>query len=379
MIVCLFLFIAIHYLAILSSVAIAGGLCFLVAGFQTLTRKRLLLATPRRRIGGAALGPVEVNGRATGPHTMPAPISGHDCFLYHTTAWQRREGSSEDWEKVADETLHLPFFIDDSTGQLLTEPLGADLDLLRDFREEYSESSFSHLDGVPPRVKAFLTRHGIVPARRVRIEEHVIKPEDILFVAGTLMDNPGVRVRRHAPRDNVRPGVPTEVHDSEPRPDSPRPAAPDNFLEPVQAPQVIRLAAGASAGGGRPVGQQATIAAALSRAGIAMPDLWSTPAMPQQAPAIEPNPLPATSSTNAGLHLQEIRLVETRSPEAVSASSNFDLTPPVVLMRGADHPTFLISYRSGKELVVALAQKSATLIWGGVAITLLGLYGLLRK
>ena len=120
MIVCLFLFIAIHYLAILSSVAIAGGLCFLVAGFQTLTRKRLLLATPRRRIGGAALGPVEVNGRATGPHTMPAPISGQDCFLYHTTAWQRREGSSEYWEKVADETLHLPFFIDDSTGQLLT-------------------------------------------------------------------------------------------------------------------------------------------------------------------------------------------------------------------------------------------------------------------
>ena len=206
MTVCLSLFISINYLTILSSVAIAGGLYFFFVGFQLLARKRLLLTTPTSRIRSAALGPVEVNGMAAGPYTMSAPITGKSCFLYQTTAWQQREGRKQEWEKVADETLHLPFFIDDSTGQLLIEPLGADLDLHCDYRREFAASSFSSgvfskEDGVPPRVSVFLSRHGIVPGRLLRIEERSIKPEDVLFVAGTLTENPGVQVRPYSPRD----------------------------------------------------------------------------------------------------------------------------------------------------------------------------------
>ena len=184
-------------------VAIAGGLYFFFLGFHLLARKRLLLATPTSKIRSAALGLVEVNGKAAGPYTMSAPITGKPCFLYHTTAWQQREGKKQEWEKVADETLHLPFFIDDSTGQLLIEPLGADLDLHRDFREEYAASFFSSNigDDVPPRVSVFLSRHGIVPGRRLRIEERSIKPEDALFVAGTLTENPGVQVRPFSPHN----------------------------------------------------------------------------------------------------------------------------------------------------------------------------------
>ena len=126
MAVCLALFIPINELAILSSLAIAGGLYFFVSGFRLLARKRLLLTTPTSKIRSAAMGLVEVNGMAAGPYTIPAPITGKPCFLYHTTVWQQREGKNVEWDKIADETLHLPFFIDDSTGQLLVEPLGAD-------------------------------------------------------------------------------------------------------------------------------------------------------------------------------------------------------------------------------------------------------------
>ena len=56
--------------------------------------------------------------------------------------------------------------------------------------------------------------------------------------------------------------------------------------------------------------------------------------------------------------------------------SDFDLTPPVVLMKGTNHPTFVISFRSQKESVITLAWQSAAMIWGGAAITLLGLYTL---
>jgi len=141
--VCLSLFIPINYLTILSSVAIAGGLYFFFVGFQLLARKRLLLTTPTSRIRSAALGLVEVNGVAAGPYTMSAPSPAKPCFLYHATAWQQRAGRKQEWKKVAEETLHLPFFLDDSTGQLLIEPLGVGLDLHCDYREEYAASSLS--------------------------------------------------------------------------------------------------------------------------------------------------------------------------------------------------------------------------------------------
>src|SRR5260221_3235252 len=196
--VCLALFIPINELAILSLLAIAGGLYFFVSGFRLLARRRLLLTTPTSKIRSAALGLVEVNGKAAGPHTMVAPVTGKPCFLYQTTVWQQREGKNVEWDKIADETLHLPFFIDDSTGQLLVEPLGADLDLHRDFREEYVSSFFSSSlssdgDGVPPRVSVFLSRHGIAPARRLPVEDGSIKPEDALFVAGPLTENPATK------------------------------------------------------------------------------------------------------------------------------------------------------------------------------------------
>jgi hypothetical protein len=359
--VCLALSIPINELAIVSSLAIAGGLYFFVSGFRLLARKRLLLTTPTSKIRSAAMGLVEVNGMAAGPYTMPAPITGKPCFLYHTTAWQQRDGKKEDWDRVADETLHLPFFIDDSTGQLLVEPLGADLDLHRDFREEYAasffSSNFSNPDDVPPRVSVFLSRHDIVPARRLRIEERSIKPEDALFIAGTLTENPGVQVRSFSPRSDYSGG-----------------SAPNNFAEQRPAPQIIRLPNGSAPSSTQEMTQQAKIAAALSRAGITKPEAWSAAGVPYQAIAVEENAPPAPVFTTA-----KARLHEERQHEDQPKPSDFNLTPPVVLMKGENNPTFVISFRSQKEFVSALAWKSAAMVWGGAAITLLGLYMLLLQ
>ena len=362
MAVCFALFIPINELAILSSLAIAGGLYFFISGFRLLARKRLLLTTPTSKIRSAAMGLVEVNGMAAGPYTMPAPITGKPCFLYHTTAWQQRDGKKDEWDKVADETLHLPFFIDDSTGQLLVEPLGADLDLHRDFREEYTASFFSSTfslgeDGVPPRVSVFLSRHGIAPARRLRIEERSIKPEDALFIAGTLTENPGVQVRSFSPRSDNSGG-----------------SGPNNSAEQLPAPQVIKLANGEAPSTTQEMSQQAKIAAALTRAGITKPEAWSAAGVPFETIAVEENAPPAPVLAHA-----EERQHEERQHEEQPKPSDFNLTPPVVLMKGANNPTFVISFRSQKEFVGALAWKSAAMVWGGAAITLLGLYVLLAQ
>jgi E3 Ubiquitin ligase len=360
--VCISVFIPVNQLTILSLIAIAGGLYFIFLGFQVLARKRLLLATRTSRIDSAAIGLVEVTGLATGPHTMTAPITGKPCFLYHTTAWQQRNGKKQEWEKIADETLHVPFFIADSTGQLLIEPIGAELDLLREYCEEYAASSFSsssssNREEVPPRISVFLARHGIAPGLRVRIEEHLIRPEDTLFVAGTLTENPGVEVRPFAPRDDGQANQADR--------DSAR-----NLAE-IAGPKIIRLQSGA-APTTQEMGQQAKITAALTRAGISKPEAWSAAGVPYQALAVDENATPAAVGDRA--HGEE-RSSEQSSHE--EKSSDFNLTPPLVMMKGANDSAFVISFRSQKESVGALTRKSAALIAGGAAITLLGFYVLL--
>ncbi len=361
---CLSLFLSISYLAIVSSFAIAGGSCFLFLGSQLLVRKRLLLKTRNSKISTAAPGLAEVHGIATGPDSISSPITGKPCFLYRTTAWEERAGQKkEEWRKVAEETLHVPFFIDDCTGQLLIEPLGADLDLHHDFCEEYEASFFCsnfspNRDEVPRRVAAFLSRHAVIPGRRVRIEERLIKPEDSLFVAGTIAQNPGIEVRSAAALRNhpVLNSVATR------------------FTAPPPAPQVIRLAFGAAASSSQHMGQQAKIAAALTRAGVAKPDVWSPVAVPSAA--VEESVSPTATSADADSCKKTSHPRETTAVEKQTTAAGFSLTPPLLLRKGADN-MLAISFRSQKESLGALARKSAALVWGGAAITALGLYALI--
>jgi hypothetical protein len=362
-------FVATNNLTMLSLVAIAGGLYFFFFGFRLLARKRLLLATSTSKIRSAAMGLVEINGVAAGPYTMPAPITGKPCFLYHTTAWRQREGKKQEWEKVADETLHLPFFVDDSTGKVLIEPLGADLDLVRDFHEEYTASFFSsNLNDAPPRISIFLSRHGIVAGHRMRIEERSIKPADALFIAGTLTENPGIQVRGFSPR-TISPQEDSGLHFS----------ASLTFSEPAPGsqfePKIINLSSGAAPATTQPMSQQAKIAAALTRAGITKPEAWSAAGIPYPGVAVQDTAASNAMRTDA----QIVRRDEASARENQSESSEFDLSPPVVLMKGENDPTFVISFRSQKEFVSALAWKSNGMIWGGAAITLLGLYTLLAQ
>ena len=59
---------------------------------------------------------------------------------------------------------------------------------------------------------------------------------------------------------------------------------------------------------------------------------------------------------------------------AAPAPEQFDLHPPVVLMKGAHNPAFFISWRSQREVVQSLGWKSALMIWGGPALTLFCVY-----
>jgi hypothetical protein len=142
-----------------------------------------------------------------------------------------------------------------------------------------------NLENVPPRISVFLSRHGIVPGRRLRIEESSIKPEDALFVAGTLAENPGVQCARSRRTQNCIPALriqTTRPHELQ-RPSSTAILC-GTFLprrsSGLQKALLLRQSRNDPAG---------KIAAALTRAGITKPEAWSAAGVPYQTVEVDEN------------------------------------------------------------------------------------------
>jgi hypothetical protein len=103
--------------------------------------------------------------------------------------------------------------------------------------------------------------------------------------------------------------------------------------------------------------QQQKISAALLKAGITSPVAWAAAGV---TPPVAVNGVP-----NASAQVPQTGELE-----------GFDPHPPVVLMKGKNNPTFLISWRSQRDLARSLGWKCTLMIWGGPALVLLCLYGL---
>jgi E3 Ubiquitin ligase len=167
-------------LAVLAAGIVAGCYLFL-HGFTLLQRKRLMANTPRSTIRSAAIGLVEVSGRAAGPYTLISPLSQSECFYYRAVAWQAKDEEKR-WRKAADEKLYAPFFVEDETGAGMVDPRAAEINLPPTFSQELMSGD------VLEYMLHFLNRHGISTEFPIKLEEHCICPGDTLFVLGTLKE-----------------------------------------------------------------------------------------------------------------------------------------------------------------------------------------------
>ena len=100
--------------------------------------------------------------------------------------------------------------------------------------------------------------------------------------------------------------------------------------------------------------QQGKIADAMMKAGITNPAAWAAAGL--QYPGVTVNAATGGSAT------------------ATAPAQEFDLSPKTVLMKGAHNPAFFISWQSQRDVVQSLGWKSALMIWGGPALTLLCVY-----
>ena len=359
------------------AVGFCTGIGLFIYGFRLLQRRRLILDTPFSKIRSASMGMVEVSGLAVGPYTLVAPISARPSYYYRTLVWEwKQNGKNKNWVKIAVECMHVPFFIDDNTGRVLVDPRGADLDLHQDFQQEFCDSFFTTKDPAPDNVHSFLARHGIVTSNKIKVEEYCIKPKNALFILGTLGDNPGLEVTPQPVRDSesinsfstrgfslsfnsvFSPGGGDE--------DFPIGALTQRFAIQPGAPQheVIRLASESASGKTADMTQQQKLAAALLKAGISNPAAWAAAgALPPGGVQVLADPATAAPRDHTN-----------GDASSATQTTAFDPHPPVVLMKGTNNKTFLISWRSLQAVARSLGWKCTLMIWGGPALALLSLY-----
>ena len=160
-----------------AALGVVLGPVFFLRGFRLLQRKRLIMDVPRSTVRAAALGPVEVAGKAVGPYTLVSPLSQTDCIYFRVVVEANPKG---DLNKKTQE-LCAPFFLDDGTGKLMIYPEGAELQMQPSLaRSEYGKLALAvsgHSVGAPEFA-----------------QEYCIRPGDEIFVLGTLQENPWGKV-----------------------------------------------------------------------------------------------------------------------------------------------------------------------------------------
>lgn len=354
-------------------IGICVGIYLFVQGFRLLQRRQLILNTPVSKIRSASMGMVELSGLAVGPYTLVAPVTERPCYFYRTLVWEgKRRGRSSQWVKIAAECMHVPFFLDDNTAKVMVDPRGAELDLHRDFQQEFCDGFFTTKQEAPPNVHALLSRHGISTTNKIKVEEFCIKPKNSLFLLGTLDENPGLELTSQPIHDDesisrfgsmfqtplsfsmssATLSLAAERMSSIDDLSTASPFRNSAFDQATSAksasPIPIRLSPAPGPTQAADMTQQQKVAAALLKAGISNPAAWAA----------------------AGV-------ASTAAPDPNSPLANFDPHPPVVMKKGKNNPTFLISWRSQRELANSLGWKCTLMIWGGPILTLLCLYGLL--
>jgi len=340
-------------------VGAVAGVYWFYKGFRMLQRKRLIQNTPASKIRSASMGLVEISGLATGPYVLTSPFKGVECYFYRSIAWElKQEGKSSKWVKAAEETLHVPFYVDDSTDKVLVDPRAAEMDLHCDFHEQYHRSVLFNGPDMPGSVSQFLLRHSANPNQRIKVEEYCIKPKNFLFVLGTMSQNPGLDA-------SIMPSW--AEHAGKPLNEVTRSTAPSNGSSGDGPLHLIKLSGEPMAMPVTAMTQQQKIAAALTKAGISNPAAWNA----------------------AGINTDFLGSAKTRTAAAVQSApeppkqqlstEGFDLHPSVVLMQGSHDPAFFISWRSPRDIVKSLGWKSSLMIWGGPALTLGCVYFLLAR
>jgi hypothetical protein len=93
-------------------------------GVYLIRIKRRVENTPTSKVRSIAMGLVEVHGRAQRRYALVAPMTQSACVWYRLRKYRR--GSKNNWKLTSEiDSNHVPFQVDDGTGKVTVDPVGA--------------------------------------------------------------------------------------------------------------------------------------------------------------------------------------------------------------------------------------------------------------
>jgi len=94
------------------------------SGFYFVRLKRQIENTPTSKVRSMAMGLVEVHGRACRQYALVAPMTQSACAWYRLRKY--RKDNNKNWKLIKQvDSNHVPFQVDDGTGRVVVEPMGA--------------------------------------------------------------------------------------------------------------------------------------------------------------------------------------------------------------------------------------------------------------
>jgi len=361
------------HLVVWAAIGAATGVYLFYRGFVMLRYKRLILNTPFSKVRSASMGLVEVSGMPVGPQTIPAGLTHQACYYYRViVSKQEQSGRSRQWRRVADESMCVPFFLEDSTGRMLIHPEGAEIDVHPNFKDQVGDSFFGTSgDMMPENVAQFLNSRGL-SGGVLRLEEYCIKPDCPLFVLGTLGENRSVdwTPQAHTAKKSLSLDFRSPVS----------PVSGSILLRGLGqlTSGGLKIATTQSASRPEPSVSTPPSAAPTNPSRAAASDMWTSldetvPARISSNVAVAEPARPTANIAPPQASMDDVPTTVANSPDG-SDSSGFDLQPVAAISKGAAGDPFTISCRSRREFVASLGWKSAACIWGGPILTLASLY-----
>ena len=174
-------------------VGIIVGIILFFAGIKWFGYKRLIENIPTSKIRSIAMGLVEIFGKVIPieNNLLNSPFSNTECVYYKYTVerWVKRNDKHH-WQIVNSGKTSLPFKLNDDTGSVLIDPVGADIDI--------KSVTYSSGAGHDPSfiIQKFLNSNNLKYEGffginyRMRYRESIIVPGKNLYIIGSATDNP---------------------------------------------------------------------------------------------------------------------------------------------------------------------------------------------
>ncbi len=173
------------------------GLGVLYSGIQKYLLVQKITDTPTSKARSAAVGLIELFGKAVCKEPQFSPISNVKCIYWKMNAEWYQPGKNGGWRMISSGFSHKDFDLEDDTGKMLVDPTGATIEIPVDFSSTGYLSSKGFLGILPQKqldqkVLAYLDANPDAKALayrfsgyELRFTEWYIAEGDPLFVLGT--------------------------------------------------------------------------------------------------------------------------------------------------------------------------------------------------